>query len=97
MWKLIIKRYYAFFKHYFSSCVSQCARVWIPDTEEVWKSAELIKDYKNGDPFLHLMLEDGKVRIEMMLLLFFILVFLVFGLPLTPHLLCLISGYWFYH
>ncbi|XP_028257129.1 unconventional myosin-Va isoform X7 [Parambassis ranga] len=38
----------------------QCARVWIPDTEEVWKSAELTKDYKNGDPSLHLMLEDGK-------------------------------------
>uniref|UniRef100_A0A3B5B7J8 Unconventional myosin-Va-like n=1 Tax=Stegastes partitus TaxID=144197 RepID=A0A3B5B7J8_9TELE len=39
--------------------VSQCARVWIPDTEEVWKSAELTKDYKNGDASLQLMLEDG--------------------------------------
>ncbi|XP_008281237.1 unconventional myosin-Va isoform X1 [Stegastes partitus] len=37
----------------------QCARVWIPDTEEVWKSAELTKDYKNGDASLQLMLEDG--------------------------------------
>ncbi|XP_054865534.1 unconventional myosin-Va isoform X7 [Amphiprion ocellaris] len=37
----------------------QCARVWIPDAEEVWKSAELTKDYKNGDASLHLMLEDG--------------------------------------
>ncbi|XP_072236362.1 unconventional myosin-Va isoform X3 [Leuresthes tenuis] len=37
----------------------QSARVWIPDAEEVWKSAELIKDYKNGDASLQLMLEDG--------------------------------------
>ncbi|XP_068180501.1 unconventional myosin-Va isoform X1 [Antennarius striatus] len=37
----------------------QCARVWIPDTEDVWKSAELTKDYKNGDSSLQLMLEDG--------------------------------------
>uniref|UniRef100_A0A4W6FGP9 Unconventional myosin-Va n=1 Tax=Lates calcarifer TaxID=8187 RepID=A0A4W6FGP9_LATCA len=36
-----------------------CARVWIPDAEEVWKSAELTKDYKNGDASLLLMLEDG--------------------------------------
>ncbi|XP_061524368.1 LOW QUALITY PROTEIN: unconventional myosin-Va [Phycodurus eques] len=36
-----------------------CARVWIPDVEEVWKSAELTKDYKNGDASLQLMLEDG--------------------------------------
>uniref|UniRef100_A0A665X1C5 Myosin VAa n=1 Tax=Echeneis naucrates TaxID=173247 RepID=A0A665X1C5_ECHNA len=36
-----------------------CARVWIPDAEEVWKSAELTKDYKNGDPSLQLLLEDG--------------------------------------
>ncbi|XP_021165347.2 unconventional myosin-Va isoform X5 [Fundulus heteroclitus] len=35
------------------------ARVWIPDAEEVWKSAELTKDYKNGDATLQLMLEDG--------------------------------------
>ncbi|XP_034729876.1 unconventional myosin-Va isoform X8 [Etheostoma cragini] len=37
----------------------QCARVWIPDAEEVWKSAELTKDFKNGDASLQLMLEDG--------------------------------------
>uniref|UniRef100_A0A3Q3BCX0 Myosin VAa n=1 Tax=Kryptolebias marmoratus TaxID=37003 RepID=A0A3Q3BCX0_KRYMA len=37
----------------------QCARVWIPDAEDVWKSAELIKDYKNGDASLQLTLEDG--------------------------------------
>uniref|UniRef100_A0A667W9Y5 Myosin VA n=1 Tax=Myripristis murdjan TaxID=586833 RepID=A0A667W9Y5_9TELE len=35
------------------------ARVWIPDAEEVWKSAELTKDYKNGDSSLQLTLEDG--------------------------------------
>ncbi|XP_024911238.1 unconventional myosin-Va isoform X8 [Cynoglossus semilaevis] len=35
------------------------ARVWIPDVEEVWKSAELIKDYKNEDTSLQLTLEDG--------------------------------------
>lgn len=38
--------------------------MWIPDAEEVWKSAELIKDYKNGDASLQLMLEDGKVRTD---------------------------------
>uniref|UniRef100_A0A4X1T9R6 Unconventional myosin-Va n=1 Tax=Sus scrofa TaxID=9823 RepID=A0A4X1T9R6_PIG len=36
------------------------ARVWIPDPEEVWKSAELLKDYKPGDKVLLLHLEDGK-------------------------------------
>uniref|UniRef100_A0A8D0DEZ5 Myosin VA n=1 Tax=Sander lucioperca TaxID=283035 RepID=A0A8D0DEZ5_SANLU len=40
------------------------ARVWIPDAEEVWKSAELTKDFKNGDPSLQLMLEDGTVRMN---------------------------------
>uniref|UniRef100_A0A673KUT4 Unconventional myosin-Vb-like n=1 Tax=Sinocyclocheilus rhinocerous TaxID=307959 RepID=A0A673KUT4_9TELE len=33
-------------------------RVWIPDPEDVWKSAEIIKDYKEGDPVLNLKLED---------------------------------------
>ncbi|XP_014895997.1 unconventional myosin-Va isoform X5 [Poecilia latipinna] len=37
----------------------QSARVWIPDAEEVWKSVELTKDYKNDDASLQLMLEDG--------------------------------------
>ncbi|XP_054858492.1 unconventional myosin-Va [Eublepharis macularius] len=36
------------------------ARIWIPDPEVVWKSAELLKDYKQGDKVLHLKLEDGK-------------------------------------
>uniref|UniRef100_A0A8D2LYI1 Unconventional myosin-Va n=1 Tax=Varanus komodoensis TaxID=61221 RepID=A0A8D2LYI1_VARKO len=38
----------------------QYARIWIPDAEVVWKSAELLKDYKPGDKVLHLQLEDGK-------------------------------------
>ncbi|XP_078530919.1 unconventional myosin-Vb [Lissotriton helveticus] len=33
-------------------------RVWIPDADEVWKSAEIVKDYKDGDTSLHLKLED---------------------------------------
>uniref|UniRef100_A0A8D2Q0F9 Unconventional myosin-Va n=1 Tax=Zosterops lateralis melanops TaxID=1220523 RepID=A0A8D2Q0F9_ZOSLA len=39
---------------------SYYARVWIPDPEEVWKSAELLKDYKPGDKVLQLRLEEGK-------------------------------------
>ncbi|XP_075714102.1 unconventional myosin-Va isoform X1 [Rhinoderma darwinii] len=35
------------------------ARVWIPDPEDVWISAEILKDYKPGDPVLHLRLEEG--------------------------------------
>ncbi|XP_062244378.1 unconventional myosin-Va isoform X1 [Platichthys flesus] len=42
-----------------SELYTKRARVWIPDAEEVWKSAELTKDYKNGDASLQLMLEDG--------------------------------------
>ncbi|KAK5623619.1 Unconventional myosin-Vb [Crenichthys baileyi] len=34
-------------------------RVWIPDQDEVWKAAEITKDYKEGDLVLHLQLEDG--------------------------------------
>lgn len=36
--------------------------MWIPDAEEVWRSAELTKDYNNGDVSLQLLLEDGTVR-----------------------------------
>uniref|UniRef100_A0A673KVI9 Unconventional myosin-Vb-like n=1 Tax=Sinocyclocheilus rhinocerous TaxID=307959 RepID=A0A673KVI9_9TELE len=39
-------------------------RVWIPDPEDVWKSAEIIKDYKEGDPVLNLKLEDETVRVN---------------------------------
>lgn len=47
---------------YCPPCVPQTARVWIPDAEEVWRSAELTKDYNNGDASLQLLLEDGTVR-----------------------------------
>uniref|UniRef100_A0A8C7H0E7 Myosin VB n=1 Tax=Oncorhynchus kisutch TaxID=8019 RepID=A0A8C7H0E7_ONCKI len=33
-------------------------RVWIPDPEDVWRAAEIIKDYKEGEPILYLKLED---------------------------------------
>uniref|UniRef100_A0A8C5JV36 Myosin VA n=1 Tax=Junco hyemalis TaxID=40217 RepID=A0A8C5JV36_JUNHY len=39
---------------------TQSDLVWIPDPEEVWKSAELLKDYKPGDKVLQLRLEEGK-------------------------------------
>ncbi|XP_027696656.1 unconventional myosin-Vc isoform X1 [Vombatus ursinus] len=38
---------------------TQYNRVWIPDAEEVWKSAEIAKDYKVGDKVLRIVLEDG--------------------------------------
>uniref|UniRef100_A0A8C3A176 Myosin VC n=1 Tax=Cyclopterus lumpus TaxID=8103 RepID=A0A8C3A176_CYCLU len=34
-------------------------RVWIPDAEHVWKSAEIMRDYHSGDNVLRLLLEDG--------------------------------------
>ncbi|XP_026539899.1 unconventional myosin-Va isoform X1 [Notechis scutatus] len=43
-----------------SELYTKYARIWIPDSELVWKSAELLKDYKPGDKVLHLQLEDGK-------------------------------------
>ncbi|KAM4634295.1 unconventional myosin-Vb isoform 2-T2 [Polymixia lowei] len=33
-------------------------RVWIPDQEDVWKAAEITRDYKEGETVLHLKLED---------------------------------------
>ncbi|KAM4677427.1 unconventional myosin-Va isoform 2-T2 [Discoglossus pictus] len=42
-----------------SELFTKYARVWIPDPEEVWKSAELLKDYKPGDTVLKLRLEEG--------------------------------------
>lgn len=39
----------------------QYTRVWIPDPDEVWRSAEITKDYKEGDKSLHLKLEDETV------------------------------------
>ncbi|XP_072808368.1 unconventional myosin-Vb-like isoform X1 [Vicugna pacos] len=40
----------------------QYTRVWIPDPDEVWRSAELTKDYKEGEKSLQLRLEDETVR-----------------------------------
>ncbi|KFP67592.1 Unconventional myosin-Vb, partial [Cariama cristata] len=34
-------------------------RVWIPDSVEVWRVAEITRAYKDGDAILHLRLEDG--------------------------------------
>lgn len=41
---------------------SQNTRVWIPDPEDVWRPAELTRDYKEGDRSLQLRLEDDTVR-----------------------------------
>ncbi|XP_012931424.1 unconventional myosin-Vb isoform X1 [Heterocephalus glaber] len=41
---------------------SQYTRVWIPDPDEVWSSAELTKDYKEGEKSLQLKLEDETIR-----------------------------------
>lgn len=50
-------------KFSFSHPVGQYNRVWIPDPEEVWKSAEIATDYRVGDKVLRLLLEDGTVRV----------------------------------
>ncbi|KAM9753749.1 unconventional myosin-Vc [Menidia menidia] len=34
-------------------------RVWIPDAEHVWRSAEITKDFHPGENVLQLLLEDG--------------------------------------
>ncbi|KAM7002580.1 unconventional myosin-Vc [Tautogolabrus adspersus] len=39
---------------------SEYNRVWIPDAEHVWKSAEICRDFHFGDNVLELLLEDGK-------------------------------------
>nr|XP_060467782.1 unconventional myosin-Vb [Panthera onca] len=45
-----------------SELYGQYTRVWIPDPDEVWRSAELTKDYKEGDTSLQLRLEDETIR-----------------------------------
>uniref|UniRef100_A0A8B9TWZ3 Myosin-Vb n=1 Tax=Anas platyrhynchos TaxID=8839 RepID=A0A8B9TWZ3_ANAPL len=50
---------------FFLSPPPQYTRVWIPDPDEVWKSAEIIKDYKEGDKSLQLKLEDETVSNEL--------------------------------
>ncbi|MED6279635.1 Unconventional myosin-Va [Characodon lateralis] len=42
-----------------SELYSKNAHVWLPDAADVWKSAELLKDYTPGDLTLSLQLEDG--------------------------------------
>ncbi|XP_040436411.1 unconventional myosin-Vb isoform X2 [Falco naumanni] len=37
---------------------TESTKVWIPNPDEVWRSAEITKDYKEGDKSLHLKLED---------------------------------------
>lgn len=49
-------------------CLFQFTRVWIPDPEDVWKAAEIIRDYKEGEPILHLKLEDETVFNSFLLL-----------------------------
>ncbi|NXA74098.1 MYO5B protein, partial [Thryothorus ludovicianus] len=45
----------------------QYTRVWIPDPDEVWRSAEIIKDYKEGDKSLQLKLEDETLHVLVLL------------------------------
>ncbi|XP_013869025.1 unconventional myosin-Va [Austrofundulus limnaeus] len=42
-----------------SELYSKNARVWLPDAAEVWKAAELVRDYSPGDLTLSLQLDDG--------------------------------------
>uniref|UniRef100_A0A8C8B6C4 Myosin motor domain-containing protein n=1 Tax=Otus sunia TaxID=257818 RepID=A0A8C8B6C4_9STRI len=49
----------AFCRGPFPSVSPQGARVWIPDSVEVWRVAEITRSYKEGDAILHLRLEDG--------------------------------------
>ena len=36
------------------------ARIWIPDTDRVWRGAELVRDYKTGDSDMTILLENGE-------------------------------------
>ncbi|XP_061630695.1 unconventional myosin-Vc isoform X1 [Phyllopteryx taeniolatus] len=38
---------------------TQFNKVWIPDAEHVWKSAEIVRDFHFGDHILQLLLENG--------------------------------------
>ncbi|XP_041794288.1 unconventional myosin-Vc isoform X1 [Chelmon rostratus] len=42
-----------------SELYTEYNRVWIPDAEHVWKSAEIRRDFHTGDAVLELCLEDG--------------------------------------
>ena len=50
------------FQDVYFGLVPQSARVWLPDPEEVWRSAELTRAFTPGDQVLSLRLEDGSVR-----------------------------------
>ncbi|XP_075824397.1 unconventional myosin-Vb isoform X3 [Microtus pennsylvanicus] len=45
----------------YSELYTRYTRVWIPDPDEVWRSAELTKDYKEGDKSLQLRLDDDTI------------------------------------
>lgn len=61
MFRAFIIFFFPVFELFFLSPPPQYTRVWIPDPDEVWKSAEIIKDYKEGDKSLQLKLEDETV------------------------------------
>ncbi|XP_053740826.1 unconventional myosin-Vc [Synchiropus splendidus] len=42
-----------------SELYTEFNRVWIPDHDHVWKSAEITRDFHVGDEILELLLEDG--------------------------------------
>ncbi|XP_032624082.1 unconventional myosin-Vb isoform X1 [Chelonoidis abingdonii] len=44
-----------------SELYTKYTKVWIPDPDEVWRSGEIIKDYKEGDKSLHLKFEDDTI------------------------------------
>ncbi|PWA30523.1 hypothetical protein CCH79_00015367 [Gambusia affinis] len=47
-----------------SAIQAEYNRVWIPDEGQVWKSAEITKDFHSGDNVLELLLEDGTVHLH---------------------------------
>uniref|UniRef100_A0A3B4WI83 Myosin motor domain-containing protein n=1 Tax=Seriola lalandi dorsalis TaxID=1841481 RepID=A0A3B4WI83_SERLL len=48
--------------HLYTFMFTDFTRVWIPDPEDVWRAAEITRDYKEGESVLHLKLEDETVR-----------------------------------
>lgn len=45
------------------SCLLQYNRVWVADPQQVWRSAEITRDFRPGDSALELRLENGSVSI----------------------------------
>ncbi len=56
--------------------------MWIPDAEDVWKSAEILTDFKPGETVLELQLEDGTVGQKQALHLNYELLFIEYGIIL---------------